>query len=283
VVTLEGPVLAAEVDELVAIARNVRGVREVRNMLDVHETPGDVPGLQGAPRRSRMRSRIDENWDPFRRLLATAGGATMTLWGLGRRDALGLLGGAAGLMLATRGLSNLPARRLTGLGAGALAVDVQKTLTINAPRDRVFDFFASYENFPHFMRNVREVRQHGQTGRSHWVVAGPMGTSVNWDAEVIDMVPGELIAWCSLPGATVENCGVMRFDDDRGGTRVDIKLSYNPPGGALGHVAARLFGSDPKSEMDEDLARVKTMLDVGHPPHDAAQPIVGQAAGLEVH
>src|SRR5690606_34581635 len=82
----------------------------------------------------------------------------------------------------------------------------------------------------------------------------------------------------------VENQGVIRFDEvgvegQRGGqgeqgrraTRVDIKLTYTPPLGTLGHVAASLFGADPKSEMDADLLRLKTVIERGRTPHDAAQ------------
>jgi uncharacterized membrane protein len=175
-------------------------------------------------------------------------------------------------------LTNLPARRISGIGAGRRAVDVQKTITLRAPIDRVFGFFANYENFPHFMSNVHEVRAHNN-GRSHWVVAGPMGIELTWDALLTEYVPNERIAWKSIGGAAVENAGVIQFQEDRGGTRVDIKLAYNPPAGAIGHVLARLFGADPKSEMDADLVRVKTMLETGHPARDAAQAARLDSAG----
>lgn len=60
VVTLSGPVLADEVDRLVKDAKAVKGVREVRNTLEVHFKPGRVAGLQGAgkvrkPRVTRAR------------------------------------------------------------------------------------------------------------------------------------------------------------------------------------------------------------------------------------
>jgi uncharacterized membrane protein len=67
---------------------------------------------------------------------------------------------------------------------------------------------------------------------------------------------------------------VVRFDSNgNGGTRVDIQLCYVPLAGALGHAVARAFGADPKSEMDADLMRMKTMIETGHPPHDAARPL----------
>ncbi|MGQ0547505.1 MAG: hypothetical protein ACT4P3_19600 [Betaproteobacteria bacterium] len=49
------------------------------------------------------------------------------------------------------------------------------------------------------------------------------------------------------------------------------RSDYVPPAGALGHAVAALFGADPKSEMDADLMRMKTMLETGRPPHDAAR------------
>lgn len=122
------------------------------------------------------------------------------------------------------------------------------------------------------MSRVLEVRQHGN-GRSHWVVCGPAGLRLTWAAETTRFAPNSTIAWRSVSGSMIENAGVIRFEaNGRGGTRVDIKLSYNPPGGAIGHLAAMIFGADPKSELDADLMRMKTMIETGHPPHDAARP-----------
>jgi len=46
-----------------------------------------------------------------------------------------------------------------------------------------------------------------------------------------------------------------------------------PPAGAFGHAVASLFGADPKSDMDADLMRMKSMIETGRAPHDAAQPV----------
>jgi uncharacterized membrane protein len=48
-------------------------------------------------------------------------------------------------------------------------------------------------------------------------------------------------------------------------------MSYNPPAGVLGHAIAELFGVDPKHEMDDDLMRMKSFIETGVHPHDAAQ------------
>lgn len=274
-VVLGGQVLAGEVDGLLSTVENVRGVRGVENRLETHEEPGDEPALQGGsppPGPSRYGF-MDANWPPAVRLWADVGGGALMLWGMFRGGLVGKAAGMLGAGLMARGVTNLEARRLVGLGAGRRAVDVQKTVNINAPLELVFGFFSNYQNFPHFMSNVREVRD-DLTGRSHWVVAGPMGMNVEWDADLTVYAVNQAIGWRSVEGATVENAGIIRFQENAdGSTRVDVRLSYNPPAGALGHAVARLFGADPKSEMDADLVRVKTLLETGTPAHDAARPL----------
>src|SRR5690606_23981723 len=152
-----------------------------------------------------------EHRDPMLRLLTAGGGAVLALWGLVRHDLLGMLGGVAGLGMLTRSLSNANG---ASPGQGGWR-QIQKTINVHAPVEEVFRFFASYENFPSFMRNVREVRAHNGTGRSHWVVSGPMGAPVTWDAELTHYAPNEIIAWESLPGAMVGNAGVIRFREER--------------------------------------------------------------------
>src|SRR5690606_32207958 len=112
-------------------------------------------------------------WSPATRFLAGTAGSALLLYGTRRRDMFGIGVGALGLSLASRALTNLEMKRLTGIGAGRRAVDVQKTIQINAPVEEVFNFWDNYQNFPHFMSNVREVRDLGDN-RSRWVVAGPL-------------------------------------------------------------------------------------------------------------
>jgi uncharacterized membrane protein/predicted transcriptional regulator/uncharacterized protein YwbE len=273
VVTLSGPILANEIKRLISAVLHVKGVQRVINRLEPHETRGRTPALQGGSRkRSRRVGVMKELWSPGTRVMGIVGGGALVVIALLRRDLPSVAGGTAGLALAARSLTNIPTRRLVGVGAGRRAVDVQKDININAPIDSVFKFFARYQNFPHFMSKVREVRDN-RNGRSHWVVAGPAGIKAQWDAEITRFEPNKTIAWRSVPGSMVENAGIIRFEPNHnGGTRVNIKLSYNPPGGALGHVMAKAFGADAKSDLNADLMRVKTLIETGHPAHDAAQP-----------
>jgi len=123
------------------------------------------------------------------------------------------------------------------------------------------------ENFPRFMEHVRDVRVTGE-GQWHWRVAGPAGVEVEWDAEVTRAEPGRLLSWATVETAPVESFGTVRFVPVDGGTRVDVRLSYNPPLGAVGHAVAALLGADPKQQLDDDLLRLKSLLERGKPSGD---------------
>jgi uncharacterized membrane protein len=267
-VTLTGLILADEVDDLLASVASVRGVTDVENRLEAHPTADGIPALQGG------RDRPGEaaaNWPPATRLLVSSAGCALASYGAKRRDAIGAALGTVGVGMLARGLSNIEMKRLVGANGGRRGIDFQKTININVPAEQVFALWSSYENFPRFMSWVQEVKDLGG-GRSHWVVKGPAGVPVEWDAELTEYAPHRLLAWKSVPGAAIANAGVIHFDPNGDGTtRVDIKMTYNPPAGTIGHAVADLLGGDPKRIMDEDLARMKTFLETGQPPHDAAQ------------
>jgi uncharacterized membrane protein len=243
--------------------RRIRGVSEVIDLLEVHREAGDVPALQGGRPREERSELAQENWAPATRVLTGALGSLMAYRGMRRWGAVGPLLASIGVGVAARALTNLPAKRLTGLGAGRRAIDLQKVINVNAPVEKVWALWSDYENFPRFMSHLKEVRRTGG-GRSHWVAAGPAAVPVEWDAETTAWVPNELIAWRSVEGAAVENAGMVRFRPNQdGSTQVDIKLSYNPPAGAVGHAVASLLGVDPRRAMDEDMVRFKSLVEEG--------------------
>lgn len=274
VVTLRGPILAQEAADLVRTVGRVRGVREVRDELERHDEPGNVPALQGgATRPGELPALAQESWSPAARALVGAAGAVLAGVGVRRGRWAGPALSAAGIALIARALTDTEVRRLVGAGGGRRAVDLEKTITIEAPVQDVFAFWQHYENFPHFMTHVREVRPSEVEGRSHWVVDGPAGLPIEFDAETTRVVPNELIAWKSLEGASVAHAGTVRFEPaGERATRITVRFSYNPPAGALGHAAAWMLGADAKRLFDDDLVRMKTMLETGRPARDAAQP-----------
>jgi uncharacterized membrane protein len=272
VVKLSGPILKSEVEQLLSCIRRVRGVKEVINQLEAYEQPGDIPGLQGQSKRPGNRFDIlQRRWSPTTRVLVGLVGAALALRATRRKNFISPFLGALGLAALARAITNIEMERIVGIGEVEAAINLQKSINIKAPIERVYQLWTDYENFPRFMRNVREVKDLGE-GRSHWVVAGPAGIPVEWDAVITKQIPNELLAWETTPDSVIKHTGTVHFKSNPdGSTHVDIKLSYNPVAGAIGHVVASLFGADPKSEMDDDLVRMKTFIETGIPAHDAAR------------
>lgn len=256
--TLTGPILAREVPGLLACAAAVRGVRGVENRLEVHEQPGRLAQLQGG----RVFRPAAVRWSPATRLLACAAGGGLMANCLARRTLGAATLGTVGFGLFVRGLTNLDLGRMAGLDRGRRWLEVRKMVNIHVPVADVYDFWTHIPNFPRFMAHLREVRDLGG-GRSHWVAAGPAGATASWTSIITKAVPNELIAWRTERGSMIPNAGVVRFTPNGGDTRVDIRLAYRPPAGPLGHLAAKLFGADPKSALDEDLVRLKSLLEAG--------------------
>lgn len=267
IVTLTGQVLGAEVSGLLLQVARVRGVNEVRNELEIHADADDVPSLQGA---GRSRTDAAGNWPPVTRLLVGTAGVLLTAQGVRRGGASGAALGTAGVGLLARAMIRRPLG--SGVGGEPEQVEVMKTIAIGAPVDAVWDLWSNFESFPRFMGHLQEVRKIDQE-RSHWVARGPAGVPVEWDAVVTEWVPKQFIAWSSMQGSTVDTSGQVRFrrtSDVQ--TELDIHLRYAPPGGLVGHEVAALFGADPKRAMDDDLGRVKALLEEGQPTEEATPP-----------
>jgi uncharacterized membrane protein len=262
--------------------RAVPGVREIDDQLQVHESAGNISALQGGVARNGHRFELlQDNWSPSARLLS--GSAGLGLIGSALRAhgpvsaLLSLLGG--GLLLRAATNRHLPS--LAGLGTHG-GIEVQKSIQIRAPIAQVFEFWTRIRNFPSFMTRVRDVREIDDS-RSYWRVSGPAGLPVEWTAQITRLVPHELIEWRCDDSAAVKHRGRVRFEaDGADATQVHVQLRYFPPAGAVGHLVAMLFGADPKSGLDADLMRMKSMLETGHAPHDAARSRSETAPGADL-
>ncbi|MGH8494585.1 MAG: SRPBCC family protein [Gammaproteobacteria bacterium] len=276
VITLSGPILEREVPLLIDCVLGVGGVEDVRDRLEVHAEPGRVPGLQGTPRQQpgARSAFMQTNWSPTARAAGGLGGALAALYGFNRRNPGGTLLGTAGMILLGRATSNLELRRLFGIGGPRHAVEIQKNIRIHAPVEQVFALWDDFENFPQFMTHVRHVRplETGADSLWRWTVSGPTGTQFEFDAVVTAREENRLLAWRTESGALIQHAGRVHFQDNSDGTTtIDIKMVYNPVAGAVGHAIARLLGADPKHQMDDDLMRMKSFIETGKAPHDAAE------------
>jgi uncharacterized membrane protein len=141
---------------------------------------------------------------------------------------------------------------------------VSKTVIINRSPDELYRFWRDFENLPRFMEYLDAVRV-ADDKRSHWIVKGPAGKRVEWDAAIVEDRPGELICWRSLKGSQVQHSGCVSFEPAPGGrgSVVRVDLEYSPPAGVFGAAVAKLFGRAPEQEIDESLRRFKQLMEAG--------------------
>jgi uncharacterized membrane protein len=161
-----------------------------------------------------------------------------------------------------------PGRHSVGGGA----IRVSTGITVNKPAEDLHAFWRDFSRLPEFMTHLESVEP-AADGRSHWVASAPVG-SVEWDAQVVEDVPGEVIAWRSTEGATVPNSGAVRFRAAPAGrgTEVRVELTYEPPAGALGSAVAKLLGEEPQQQVEDDLRRFKQVVETGEVVRSEGSP-----------
>ena len=155
---------------------------------------------------------------------------------------------------------------------------VARAITINRPRQELYDFWRQFRNLELFLENVRSVTPIDRL-RSHWVIEAPAGRTVEFTSSITEDEPGRTIAWTSEEGADVTNSGRIEFEDAPAGrgTIVRATIAYDPPAGALGRAVATLFQREPKVQARRDLRRFKQLMETGeittsrsHPRESAA-------------
>jgi uncharacterized membrane protein len=146
-----------------------------------------------------------------------------------------------------------------------------QSITVNKQPEEVYQFWRDFSNLPRFMSHLESTEVLSDK-RSHWVAKAPAGKKVEWDAEITDDKPNELIAWRSLENADIDNSGVVYFRNAPGGrgTEVHVQIDYSPPGGPLGAEIAKLFGEEPDEQIKGDLYRFKQVLETGEVVHSDA-------------
>jgi uncharacterized membrane protein len=141
-------------------------------------------------------------------------------------------------------------------------------LEINAPAQRCYDWWRPLTHLPDIMPDVKEVESRPpEADRTHWKVAGPAGTTFEWDARIVEDEAGRKIAWKSVDSedggkATIPNGGAVRFDDHGDTTGVEVSLHFEPPGGRAGEALASLF-ADPQQKVQRGLESFKHVMENG--------------------
>jgi uncharacterized membrane protein len=192
-------------------------------------------------------------------------------------DALDLAAFGAGLLLPAADRPRIAVA--TAAVAGVTALDVYCSrelakdrrrptprhlkLAVNVGRaaDELYRFWRDLRNLPRVMPQLEAVEALDGT-RSRWVLKAPAGERIEWDAELIDDVPNERLAWRSVEGAAVYNAGSVQFvRNPSGGTDVNVDLLYEPPPESFGAAVALLFGLDPDGNPRVDLDGFKRLME----------------------
>ena len=201
------------------------------------------------------------------RTLAAAGGAFLAILGLKRGGLLGTLAAAAGGALVYKGTSGKWPWEAVNLDSAAKTdIDISTSVVINEPKEVLYAYWRNLENLPNFMKHLEEVDEVTEK-RSRWKARIPGGLgNLEWEAEIIEEIENSLLAWRSLPDSEVQNSGEVRFEDVPGGigTRVKTRISYRPPAGDLGELAAKAFNPAFSNIVKQDLKRFKDFVETGN-------------------
>lgn len=139
----------------------------------------------------------------------------------------------------------------------------EASIIVGAPVHEVYSVWRHFENFPRFMHNIKEVsKRDGEGHRSHWTVAGPLGVSVSFDAEMTTDEPNKRIGWNSRGEGSVSTSGQVVFTELGHQTQIHVIMNWSAPAGKLGETVANIT-NDPQKQLEEDLGRFKEMIEGG--------------------
>lgn len=156
---------------------------------------------------------------------------------------------------------------------GVHPVEVERAVTIDRPREELYQFWRDVQNLPRVMTHLQSVTPL-DNDRSHWVARSPLGGTVEWDAVITDDRPNERIAWRSADDSEIANSGSVHFTPAPGnrGTEVKVHLVYDAPAGRPGAMLAKLTGESADQQVREDLRHFKQVMEAGEIPTTEGQP-----------
>jgi uncharacterized membrane protein len=217
---------------------------------------------------------MKSNLRTWERGLSIGAGAAL-LWHAVRHERARAALAATGASLVARGVSGYcPVSAAVGRDAfdtrqalgGGRGIHVRESVTIARPVGELYALWRAQSSLADLMPHIERIDTLPE-GRSHWVVRGPGGVRLEWDAEIVNDIPNELIAWRSVEGADVVSAGSVRFEPTpRGGVEVRVHLQYAPPAGKAGAWVATLLGANPGRQIRDDLRRLKQQLEAGEQP-----------------
>jgi len=219
------------------------------------------------------------NIDASERMLHLAGGSVLLGLSVMRANpVVKLFMAATGGVLVYQGLTGYsPMYQMAGINTAKKTlsrnlsvpqqqgIHVAESVVINQPVSQLYAYWRNFENLPRIMKHLESVTMLDER-RSHWKAKAPAGTTVEWNAQIINERPDEVIGWSSLPGAQIPNAGSVRFRPlSDNSAEVKVQLEYTPPAGPLGAAVAKLLGEEPSLQICDDLRRFKQIMESENP------------------
>lgn len=203
------------------------------------------------------------NVGDIERVVSAAAGGTLVTWGLRRRTLGGIAVAAVGAELIRRGISG-HCMVYEWLGRDTGPVRVRSAVTIGKPADELYRLWRQPDTLSRIMGQFAEVEALGEK-RMHWRTPEVMGQALEWDAEITEEQPGELLCWRSTGDAPLKNEGEVRFGEtpQARGTEVRLAMRFDPPGGTLGRAAIKALGPTPRLLASHALRRFKSLAETG--------------------
>lgn len=216
----------------------------------------------------------NENMGKTERIISGVLGGSLLVYSIAKRNKFSVIpaiGGAGLIYQSIRGHSKLYEllRVNRALPTSPSAVvghekgkKIEQKITIQRTPEELYAFWRNLTNLPQIMTHLESVEDRGNNV-THWTAKAPAGQTIEWDAEIFNEVPNELIAWRSLPDSDIQHAGSVQFRPFKNhrGTQVRVALNYHPPVGKIGAAVATLFGEEPDQQIKEDLQSFKALME----------------------
>lgn len=239
-------------------------------------TPQDEMSLsekrhQSLPRATALKT--SEGVLPLKSRGLLAGGGFLALLGLKNwRSFIGLGMAGVGSGLIYSGLKNNGVfeddfkRRVLNTQLGE-AQRLTASIVVERPVDEVFEAWSECSNLALCMKGIDAVERINST-QWHFKAGAPQSKFfVEWNAEVVEHIDNELLAWRTMPGSDINHEGVVEFHALPDGLSAEVHCTvvFLPPAGKLGEKLSEMTGDLGNRMLGEELERFKYFME----PHPA--------------
>jgi len=198
------------------------------------------------------------------RVLSAIGGSLLVYYVTKKHktDTLLLMGGAYLLYRALSGHCPLSeALRSNRRRTHPTNINVRSHVVVNKPREEVYAFWRSLENWPLFMRHLGNVDELDNT-TSAWTMKLPGIGDIRWEAKIVKEEKDAELSLTSVPGAPLDTTAKINFSPTPGNaTRIDVMLSYRAPMGIIGERVSRFLTPAFHERIESDIANFKHYIE----------------------